>query len=51
MNRLNREIEKRLYTMDLEEHSSEQFVKDWEDLWMFNKIWCAVRNQKNEGVA
>lgn len=51
MNRLNREIEKRLYTMDLEEFDSAEIVKDWEDLWMFNKIWCAVRKQKNEGVA
>ena len=50
MNRLNREIEKRLYTMDLEEFGSVEIVKDWEDLWMFNKIWCAVRNQRNEEV-
>lgn len=50
MNRISREIEERLYTMDLEEHSSEQSVKDWEDLWMLNKIWCAVRKQKNEEV-
>ncbi len=44
MNRLNREVSKRLYTMDLEfDYMTEQQQQDWKDMWMFNDISCAIR--------
>ena len=47
MNRLNWEVSKRLYTMDLEfdyvTELTEQQQRDWKDMWMFNDISCAIR--------
>ena len=52
MNRLRREIVKRLYTMDLEFDNlvelTEQERKDWKDMWIFNDIACAIRRQNME---
>lgn len=50
MNRLNWEITKRTYTMeidrDLSEYTPEE-RRDWDDMWMLNKIICAIRHQRN----
>lgn len=50
MNRLNWEIAKRTYTMDIDRDLSEYTPKerrDWDDMWMLNKIVCAIRFQRN----
>ena len=50
MNRLNWEITKRTYTMkidrDLSEYTPEE-RRDWDDMWMLNRIVCAIRHQRN----
>lgn len=50
MNRLNWEITKRTYTMDIDSDLSEytpEERKDWDDMWMLNRIVCAIRYQRN----
>ena len=50
MNRLFWEITKRTYTMeidsDLSEYTPEE-RRDWDDMWMLNRIVCAIRHQRN----
>lgn len=50
MNRLNWEITKRTYTMeidrDLDEYTPEE-RRDWDDMWMLNNIVCAIRHQRD----
>ena len=50
MNRLFWEITKRTYTMeidsDLSEYTPEE-RRDWDDMWMLNRIVCAIRRQRN----
>lgn len=54
MNRINHEIQRRSYTMDLEfdhlEELTEREQEDWKDMWMFNDIICAIRKQHNVEV-
>lgn len=50
MNRLNWEITKRTYTMDIDRNLSEytsEERRDWNDMWMLNNIVCAIRYQRN----
>ena len=50
MNRLFWEITNRTYTMeidrDLSEYTPEE-RRDWDDMWMLNRIVCAIRHQMN----
>lgn len=50
MNRLNLEITKRTYTMEIDSDLSgytPEERKDWDDMWMLNNIVCAIRHQRN----
>lgn len=50
MNRLTWEITERTYTMDIDRDLSEytpEERKDWDDMWMLNRIVCAIRHQRN----
>ena len=50
MNRLFWEITKRTYTMDIDSDLSEytpEERRDWDDMWMLNRIVCAIRHQRN----
>lgn len=49
MNRIRNEIKKRDYTMDIFRACTEKEQRDWEDMWMFNDIECAIRKQHNIG--
>ena len=50
MNRLDSEICKRTYTMEIDEEIrplTPEEGRDWDDMWMLNKIVCAIRFQRN----
>ena len=50
MNRLNWEITRRTYTMDIDSDLSEytpEERRDWDDMWMLNNVVCAIRHQRN----
>ena len=50
MNRLNWEITKRTYTMDIDRDLSEytpEERRDWDDMWMLNRIVWARRHQRD----
>lgn len=43
MNRLNDEILKREYTMNMVEELTGEERKDWNDLWLLNAIQVSIR--------
>lgn len=50
MNRLNWEIWRRTYTMEIDSDLSEYTPderRDWDDMWMLNNVVCAIRHQRN----
>ena len=47
MNRINQEIHRRTYTMDIFRTLTKQEQKDWKDMWMLNDIICAIHKQHN----